>query len=132
MNMIVVPFIILLLITACLSACDKPVKEVHQIPQVSYMNDVAPILGKHCIRCHLPGTQGAVASGLQMNSYESIMRGSRFGPVINPGSAMTSSLYIMISGEERLTVNMPHGSDPLSDDEIETIRVWIENGANEH
>ena len=131
MNNPVMLFFILVLITAGLTACDKTDKQVQPIPKVSYTSDVAPILEEHCIRCHLPGARGAVASGLLMDSYESIMAGSRFGPVINPGSAMTSSLYIMISGEERLTVNMPHGSNPLSDDAIETIRVWIETGASE-
>jgi hypothetical protein len=131
MNIPVVPFLVLVLVTAGPAACDKAEKEVHPIPKLSYTMDVAPVLEAHCIRCHLPGARGAVASGLLMDSYEAIMEGSRFGPVINPGSAMTSSLYIMISGEERLTVNMPHGSAPLSGDEIETIRLWIESGASE-
>ena len=120
----------LLLITAGLSSCDKP--EQSQFQKVTYVDDVKPILQKHCAECHVTGQQGAKASGLLMDSYASLMKGTSFGQVIHPGSAMSSSLYILISGKDKLTITMPHGKKPLSDEEIETIRVWIENGAVEN
>jgi hypothetical protein len=120
----------LLLVTAGLSSCDKP--EQPQFHKVTYTHDVEPIIQKHCTECHTTGQQGAKSSGLLMDSYESLMRGTSIGQVINPGSAMSSSLYILISGKDRLTITMPHGRKPLSDEEIETIRVWIENGAVEN
>lgn len=119
-----------LLISAGLSSCDKA--EQPQFQKVTYANDVEPIIQKHCAVCHVSGQQGARKSGLLMDSYESLMKGTPFGQVINPGSAMSSSLYILVSGKDRLTVTMPHGKKPLSDEEIETIRVWIENGAVEN
>ena len=119
-----------LLISAGLSSCDKA--EQPQFQKVTYANDVEPIIQKHCAVCHVSGQQGARESGLVMDSYESLMKGTPFGQVINPGSAMSSSLYILVSGKDRLTVTMPHGKKPLSDEEIETIRVWIENGAVEN
>ena len=119
-----------LLISAGLSSCDK--SEQPQYQKVTYANDVQPIIQKHCAVCHVNGQQGARESGLVMDSYESLMKGTPFGQVINPGSAMSSSLYILVSGKDRLTVTMPHGKKPLSDEEIETIRVWIENGAVEN
>jgi hypothetical protein len=67
-----------------------------------------------------------------MDSYTSLMKGTPFGPVINPGSPMSSSLYILISGKDKLTITMPHTREPLSDDDIRTIRIWIENGAIEN
>jgi len=119
-----------LLISAGLSSCDKA--EQPQYQKVTYANDVEPIIQKHCAVCHVSGQQGARESGLVMDSYASLMKGTPFGQVINPGSAMSSSLYILVSGKDRLTVTMPHGKKPLSDEEIETIRVWIENGAVEN
>lgn len=121
---------VLLLIAAGLAACDKV--EQQQFQKVTYADDVGPIMQKHCAECHVAGQQGAEASGLLIDSYESVMKGSRFGPVIDPGSAMTSSLYILVAGKGNLTTTMPHGKDPLSAEEIETIRVWIENGAVEN
>jgi uncharacterized membrane protein len=119
-----------LLISAGLSSCDKA--EQPRFQKVTYADDVEPIIQKHCAVCHVSGQPGARESGLLMDSYESLMKGTPFGQVINPGSAMSSSLYILVSGKDRLTVTMPHGKNPLSDEEIETIRVWIENGAVEN
>ena len=130
MNIRAMPLAALLLITAGLSSCDKPDQPKFQ--KVNYADDVSPIIQKHCAECHVAGQQGAKASGLLMNSYESLMKGTAFGPVIKPGSAMASSLYILVSGKDKLTITMPHGKEPLSDEEIETIRVWIENGAVEN
>ncbi|MEA2094343.1 MAG: c-type cytochrome domain-containing protein [Pseudomonadota bacterium] len=121
---------VLLIIATGLAACDKV--EQLQFQQVTYADDVDPIMQKHCAECHVAGQQGAEASGFLMDSYESVMKGTRFGPVINPGSAISSSLYILVAGKGNLTIDMPHGKDPLSAEEIETIRVWIENGAVEN
>jgi uncharacterized membrane protein len=125
-------FVVILLVTTGLAACEKNKVEQPQSRQVTYADDVEPIIQKHCTECHDAGKQGAVSSGLLTDSYESVMKGSRLGPVIHPGSAMASSLYILVSGKEDLTINMPHGKTPLSAEEIETIRVWIETGALEN
>ena len=130
MNIRVMPLAALLLITAGLSSCDN--QDQPQFQKVTYADDVEPIIQKHCAECHVTGQQGAKASGLLVDSYESLMKGTSFGQVINPGSAMSSSLYILISGKDKLTLTMPHGRKPLSDEEIETIRVWIEEGAVEN
>jgi hypothetical protein len=119
----------ILLVSGLLASCEKPGDEQMPMPTVSYADDVVPILQKHCVACHVAGRQGAEASGLLMDSHASLMQGSRFGPVINPGSAMTSSLFVLISGEDRLTVTMPHGKEPLAAADVETIRAWIQNGA---
>ena len=130
MNIRSMPLAVLLPIVAGLAACDKA--EQPQLHKVTYEGAVRPILQKHCIECHAAGQQGARASGLLMDSYESMMKGTSFGPVIHPGSAMASSLYILISGQGKLTITMPHGGQPLSNEEIETIRTWIKNGAVEN
>ncbi len=125
------PLVVFLVIAAGLTACDKNNAEQLHKQQVTYADDVAPILQKHCAECHVAGQQGAKATGLLVDSYASLMKGSQFGPVIDPGSARTSSLYILITGKDNLTVNMPHGGAPLSVAEIDTIRSWIDNGAVE-
>ena len=131
MSIRAMPVAVLLLIAAVLVACDADKARQPQPRKVSFADDVGPILQKHCAECHLAGGQGAVASGFVMDSYASVMEGTRFGPVVDPGSAMTSSLYLLISGEGKLTISMPHDRTPLSAEEVETIRVWIESGAVE-
>jgi cytochrome c553 len=130
MNIRSMRFAVLLPIAAGLAACDKA--EQPQLHKVTYKDAVRPILQKHCTECHAVGQQGARASGLLMDSYASLMKGTQFGPVIIPGSPMASSLYILISGKDKLTITMPHTQDPLSDEDIKTIRNWIENGAVEN
>ena len=129
MNRRAIPLILMPLVVTCLAACEK---QELPVQKMTYVDDVGPILEEHCVECHLAGKKGAESSGLLMESYETLMKGSRFGRVIEPGSATTSSLYIIISGKARLTVSMPHGTEPMSDEEIETIRVWIEEGAIEN
>jgi hypothetical protein len=131
MSIRAMPLAVLLVIAAGLAACDKNKVEQQQFQKVTYADDVDPIMQKHCAECHVAGQQGAEASGFLIDSYESVMKDTRFGPVINPGSAMTSSLYILVAGKGNLSITMPHDRDPLSAEEIEIIRVWIENGAVE-
>ena len=121
-----------LLVAAGLPACHKDRAQQPQTRKVTYADDVEPILKMHCAECHHGKGKGVVESGLLMDSYESLMKGTRQGPVIKPGSALTSSLYLLVSGKNELTVNMPHETIPLSPEEIETIRIWIDTGALEN
>jgi hypothetical protein len=130
MNSRAIFLVALPLVAASLAACGKKAESPAQT--LTYVDDVGPILEEHCAGCHVPGEKGAESSGLLMDSYDSLMKGSQFGRVIEPGSATTSSLYIIIAGKARLTVSMPHGTEPLSDEQIETIRAWIDAGAIEN
>ena len=94
--------------------------------------DVKPILDKHCAECHMPDGEGAKQSGFQIDSYASIMKGTKFVPVIVPGSAESSTLYILVAGKANPKINMPHGKAPLTPAEIETIKLWIDQGAHDN
>lgn len=94
-----------------------------------YMADVRPILDKHCAECHMPDGVGAQKSGFQIDSYASILKGTKFGPVIVPGAADSSTLYILVAGKADPKINMPHEKAPLSAKDVETIRLWIDQGA---
>ncbi|AFL74678.1 c-type cytochrome domain-containing protein [Thiocystis violascens] len=96
---------------------------------VSYEKDIRPIIDKHCVECHLNGGQGHVASGFLIESYDSLMKGTKFGPVVVAGDPLSSSLYRLVAGEVDKSIQMPHGKDPISDKEIETIERWIAQGA---
>jgi mono/diheme cytochrome c family protein len=121
----------LFLITASLAACENNTEQA-QPGKITYADDVAHIIQEHCAECHSAGQPGAMATGFVTDSYQSIMNGTLSGAIVNPGSARTSSLYIMISGKENLAVAMPHGKEALETAEIETIRAWIDSGAVEN
>ncbi len=98
--------------------------------EASYQKDVAPILAKHCASCHVPGQPGYVASGFDLQGYDSLMKGTKFGPVVLPGDPMTSVLVMLIEGRVDPSIKMPHGgANPLTEDEIKTIRRWVKQGA---
>jgi uncharacterized membrane protein len=105
------------------SACERT-------PTVSYQKDVVPILDKHCKSCHVPGQPGYVVSGFELGSYETLMKGTQFGPVVLPGDPLTSVLVMLIEGRVDPSLKMPHGNASTpTQDEILTIRRWVEQGA---
>lgn len=106
--------------------------------QVSFTNDIQPILASSCIECHSEAGEGEAVSGLSLVSYDDLMQGTRFGKVVVPGSAMSSALYLTVAQKTAPEIHMPpHHEDklpqgkgvPLDEDEVETIRLWIEQGA---
>lgn len=98
-------------------------------PEVSFSQDVQPILKRYCHACHLNGGEGHVASGLLVESHDTLMRGTKFAPVITPGQPVSSRLYLLMAGEVDPSLRMPHGRDPISAREIATIGAWIAQGA---
>jgi hypothetical protein len=118
-NILSVPFVFLA--AGLMSACgEKP---------VSYSQDVYPILEKNCLSCHVRGERGYEASGLSMESYEDLMKGTKYGPVITPGSGFSSTIAILIEHKGDPKINMPHKQQPLPEKDIETIKNWIDQGA---
>jgi uncharacterized membrane protein len=100
------------------------------VETVSYNADVRPILEAKCLSCHVEGGEGYEKTGLDMQSYDALMSGTRFGPVINPGDALSSTLVILVEGRGDPSIKMPHGAkDGLTDQEIAVIRTWIDQGA---
>ena len=106
------------------SACQR------SAPVVSYQKDVVPILDKHCKACLVPGQASYVVSGFDLGSYETLMQGTKFGPVVLPGDPLTSVLVMLIEGRVDPSLKMPHGDATTpSPAEILTIRNWVEQGA---
>jgi hypothetical protein len=100
---------------------------------VSYSRDVKPILAANCLSCHEQGGAGLEASGFSMATYDDLMKGTKFGPMIVPGDSEGSNLIVLMEGRADPSIAMPHGNaDPVSDADIATIRRWIDQGANKN
>ncbi len=94
---------------------------------VSYANDVQPILNEYCLSCHGgPGEGGdiVIELGYDMSTYEGLMAGSDYGPVIEPGDPDNSLFLEMI-----INGDMPEDGDPVPAEQIEILRTWIAEGA---
>jgi hypothetical protein len=97
---------------------------------VSFSQDIKPILDQNCMQCHNVGGEGEVASGFSMATYEDLLKGARFGPMIIAGDAEGSNMLVLMEGRADPSISMPHGQNkPVSKQNLETIRLWIEQGA---
>jgi Planctomycete cytochrome C len=96
---------------------------------VSFSADVQPILKQYCLECHVPGGAGYLASGYDMSSYETFMKGGKFGAFVIPGDPLDSNLIILVEGRAHPTIRMPHGREKLSESEIEVLKAWVQQGA---
>jgi hypothetical protein len=118
--------------SAWIAGCERP---------VSFADDIQPILTDSCVRCHDGNAEGEAVSGLNLTSYEGVMQGTRYGKVVVPGSAMSSALYLTVAGKTGPEIRMPPHHEgkwaqgegvPLSENYIETIERWIDQGAKDN
>ncbi len=98
--------------------------------EVSYSADIRPILNDYCLSCHQPGGKGYERSGLDMRTYESLIKGTRFGAVIKAGDSFASTLIMLVEGRADPSIKMPYGiNGSLSKDKIDLLKRWIDQGA---
>ena len=103
------------------------------LEEVSYKTDIRPIINDYCLSCHKPGGKGYKKSGLDMRTYKSLMKGTKFGTVIKPGDSYTSILIQVIDGRVHSSIKMPYGMDgSLAKGKIELLRKWVQQGAKDN
>ena len=113
----------LLLVTATLAVADTKMPPPAKF-KVDFEKDVQSILSQKCYTCH---GEEAQQSGLRLDKRQNALRGGDYGPVILPGNSAESKLIRrLINGDGGL--QMPP-TGPLSDEEIGTLRAWIDQGA---
>ena len=83
------------------------------------------IFKEHCESCHGAGTQ---MGGLRLDRREDAFRGGKSGAVILPGHSTGSRMFRLVAGQVE-GLRMPLGGAPLSDQDIELLRNWIDQGA---
>ena len=101
-------------------------------PRPGYQQDVYPILEDNCFACHTP-PQGAgyVKTGLNLESYETLMHGTLYGPVVIPENSRQSILNMLVEGRADASMRMPHNrGQPLTTRENEILRLWVDQGAS--
>ena len=96
---------------------------------VDFSREVRPILSQNCFTCHGPADDRR-RRDLRLDTPEGFFadRPEFGGPVIVAGNADESLLYQRITAEVERD-RMPRNREALTDDEIATIRLWIDQGA---
>lgn len=88
---------------------------------VSFSAEVMPLLEQYCWECH---SEENTELGLRLDSYEGVMAGSDYGTVVEAGDPSGSLLVDMMEAGD-----MPEDGDPVPPDQIEIIKTWIAEGA---
>jgi hypothetical protein len=90
---------------------------------VSFERDVRPLLITYCLDCH---SGDRPAGGLDLATRDGMLKGSEFGPVVEPGDPEASTLLAAVADG----LMPPKQGDRLSPDQIAILERWIRSGAN--
>ena len=94
-------------------------------PQVSFKNDIFPIFQANCI---FAGCHGAnPPSGLLLTTFDNFKKGGNGGAPFVPNDSKNSLIVKRITGV--IQPQMPLGRAPLNQKDIDAIKTWIDNGA---
>jgi uncharacterized membrane protein len=98
---------------------------------IGFQSNIKPILKNKCHKCHLPPDgEGYLETGLNMESYNTLMNGNVYGEVIIPGDSKRSVLNKLVEGRAGEMMRMPHGdAKKLTAEEIEFFKLWVNQGA---
>ncbi len=116
-----------------LAGQDAPTKEV------SFKKDVFPIIDKRCLSCHAEDEDNP--SELSMDTYAMLMAGGKHGKPVIPGKSGESMLVKKLGTAPPFGDRMPLNKKRriaegkakwLSDDEVNTIAEWIDQGAKDN
>jgi hypothetical protein len=87
-------------------------------------SDIKPILDAKCIKCH---NETRHAEGVNLSTYEALLKGGEHGSIVTPGHPEKSDLFLYVDGTKKPV--MPLRSAPLEKKEIDAIKDWIKSGA---
>jgi formylglycine-generating enzyme required for sulfatase activity/mono/diheme cytochrome c family protein len=94
--------------------------------KVDFAENIKPILEATCLSCH--GSEKP-KGGLRLDTRAHALQGGEKGAAIAPGDPKKSPLYtstILPPGHDDI---MPPKGDPLTKEQTELLRQWIEQGA---
>ena len=102
---------------------EVPMEDAADAPagEVSFANDVLPIIESRCVNCH---GGDRIEAELLMRTYEEIMAGSENGAVVIPGDVEGSLLVELIANKK-----MPKRGPKLTPPQVQLISDWVAAGA---
>jgi hypothetical protein len=116
---------------ACVMSVDvsTPSAQLCAAEPQSFSEDILPIFKGRCVSCHQSGSAGYEKSGLDLTTYEGLMKGTKFGAMVVPRDPESSNLMWLLDWRASPEVRMPHGKKKLSICDRNAIRAWIREGA---
>jgi mono/diheme cytochrome c family protein len=115
-------FILVLLGLACLAGRKEQTVSSAQNDTQALTQQAIALLNARCLQCH--GAEPA--SGLDLRTRKTALKGGSRGPALVAGKPEQSLLIQFVTGKQQ--PRMPQGGE-LNNTEIELLRRWIESGA---
>ncbi len=100
----------------------------HAEDVVTFEKDILPIFVKSCNGCHSPQADKLKAE-LDLSTVLTLLKGSEYGEVVEPGNSAESMLVKTIEHTEEPHMPPPNKFDKLPQEEIDLIKKWIDQGA---
>ncbi len=98
---------------------------------ISFKKDVFPIVKLNCLPCHTEDQMNP--SELYMERYADIIKGGKHGPPIVAGKADSSLIIKKLIHPPPFGDPMPmRRKTPLSQDTVNIIKKWIDQGARDN
>ncbi|MDC0273888.1 PSD1 and planctomycete cytochrome C domain-containing protein [Planctomycetaceae bacterium] len=121
-------FTLLLGVTSIFST-RAPGQEETVVPKASsvdFAKDVLPILKQNCFECH---HEEAREGGLRFFGHKDLLELNDSGmSAVTPGKSMESELIRRVTTDDELE-RMPPEGEGLTKSQVETLRAWIDAGA---
>ena len=104
--------------------------ELNPSPTIEFARDIRPLLSEYCFECHGPDPEHREAD-LRLDVQTGLFaEGTAGRAIVDPGQPDESELWQrMISTDEDERMPPPDAGKRLSPEQIERIRLWIEQGA---
>lgn len=93
---------------------------------ISFQNAISPTLQTYCVGCH--GGSG----GFFVTSVTSITSSGNHGPNVLPGDGANSNMVKKLTATPPFGDRMPQGGPYMSAEFIDTLRMWIDQGAKDN
>jgi WD40 repeat protein len=104
----------------------QPARGAEPSKQVSFINDIAPILKEKCFGCH--GAKNPKGK-LDMTRYANFRKGGTKDDPVVPGNPDDSYLMTVLTATDKKRMPPKESGDPVPKDKIELIEQWIQQGA---
>lgn len=96
--------------------------------EVSFNNDIRPLLSNHCYRCHGPDENDRKA-GLRLDTFEGATQDHNGIKALVPNDIDESEIiYRITSSDPDEVMPPPEAGEKLNDEEINKIKKWISKG----